>query len=392
MADKKNQSPVKLNKKHQGKEFNSFYHFVGKIKQAEKWDNELNQPVKQKFYVEDETYSGKPFRMLQFAVETAKDNDLDVRLKGYKNDYAYLYNSSTGESQSIKWDDRFDKSKYPNESFHLMETDWDKIERLNSLIVEGNWVEVKGEYEFGTFHNQEKGEINWRKRKIKDVEPVENGQDITVGKDKKVLMANYVTDFKDENFKEFNHVNMQIGINSVLEQKEDDPTQGVLVNAYFLDYGKEKSTPRKTQLKVDYNKPNEGKISLAEAFLKLERLDFLEVEGTDNNRPIFGNVEVGADKEEEDDPFEDLDEDEFSTKERKAITGTDKGVKIETFVKGSRIKNFLTEEEVTPPKPKNEGKDNPFDNNNEEDKDNKDSEDQDENPFNGGLDEEDPFA
>lgn len=370
---------VKLNKKHGGKEFKSFFHFVGKVNHHSKYDQESNSRVQQPFLEEGETRTNKPKKKLQFEIETAKDNNLKVELQGIPFDKAYVYSKSDKKAAPVNWNDRFDKEKYPNETYHLIDTDWDKVEKFNPLIVEGAWVEVKGHYEFGSFHDSERGKVNFRKRIIDDVTPIENGQEIKAGKT--TLLDNYVTDFKSDDFKEINFVSMQIGINTVYQEDESDDTT---INAFFLDYGKERSTPYQTQLIVPYIEPEEGKAALSEAFKKLERLDFVEVQATDNNRPIFSNVEVEVDEEQED-PFTDVGEENKAKQTKRAISGSDKGIKISTVVNGSFTKEYLTEDEVKEPEPENKGKDNPFENNSSE------SEDPD-NPFNNtNATDDDPF-
>ena len=72
--------------------------------------------------------------MLQFIVETAFKNELKVELAGMEMGYAYAYSSSDKKTAKLDWNDRLDKSKYPNETYHLIETDWDKTERLGKIV------------------------------------------------------------------------------------------------------------------------------------------------------------------------------------------------------------------------------------------------------------------
>jgi hypothetical protein len=108
-------------------------------------------------------------------------------------------------------------------------------------------------------------------------------------------------------------------------------------------YGKEKSTPKDIKLSVPYKEVEKGKLSLADAFTKLNEYDLIEVIGTDNNRPIFAEVEPDTDEE---DLFADVDETVAPT--RMVISGNKKGLEISAVVKGTHQKKLLTKEEFTP--------------------------------------------
>lgn len=366
---------VRLNKKHKGKEFRSFFHFVGKVKPVTKFEN--NERVNQPYYEQTETKNGKQMRKLQFVVETADHNDLKVELAGFEMPFANAYSQDKSHNHKVKWDDRFDKSKYPDSTYHLIDTDWDKAESFSNLIQNDVWIEVKGHYDFDSFIDHEKGKINFRRRVIDSLEVVEDGQAIKAGNT--VILDKYVTDFESDEFKEINFVDMQIGINSTYQEENDKDTK---INAYFLDYGKERSTPHQTDLKVPYVEPEEGKTSLADAFLKLNRLDFVQVQGTDNNRAKVTQVEVET-KEIEDDPFQGIGDDATTKQTKSAVTGTDKGIYVTSIVQGTYVREFLSEEEVAEIKPKTqqEQADNPF-------LDSEQKEDVKEEP----LDPNDPFA
>ncbi|WP_079709780.1 hypothetical protein [Paraliobacillus ryukyuensis] len=382
MAKKK--QIIKLNKKHNGKEFKSFFHFVGKIKPATRFENNIR--VNQPYLEERETSNGNTMRKLLFVIETADHNDLEIQLIGFPQDKAYLYSQSEGKSYAIDWKDRTNKDKYPNDTYHLIETDWDKAERIGSILKDGKWMEVKGKYEFGSLIDSEKGKINFKRRIVNDAEPIENGQEIKAGK--ATIVDKYVTDFESEEFKEVNFVSMQIGINSTYQEEEGRETK---INAYFLDYGKEKSTPYEVELDVPYVEPEGDNISLADAFTKLNKFDFVEVQGRDNNRAIFSEVEEETDVE--DDPFASVGEENTVSRTNRTITGTDKGVKVHSIVNGTYMKDLLTEEEVTE-KPKNNSENNPFKEDDKKDKeDNKENNDDNKsgNPFEENKN-EDPFA
>lgn len=424
---RKNKGDVKINKNHGGKEFNNQFHFVGQVKPVRKKEVDSDNWFDVEIFDTNKTRTGKQRRVLQFNIETAFRNELKVELAGMEMPAAYAYSSVNRKTQKLNWDNRFDKSLYPDESYHLIETDWDKSERLSQVIVPEMWVDVRGHYEFSSFANDDGDEINVVKRVLDQVYPLKNGQvvinglkekdefrvydspedgillgqakadkdgiatihvgwlnpeggtlyitkvkddveskrgkfdytDGTVEATKSINIINntdsvvrlpkqgggykyvdYVRDFKDENFKEINTFDMQIGINSTYQ---DEETKDTTVNAIFLDYGKEKSTPHKVTLTVFNKEVAEGKTSLATAFSRLNHLDFMTVEGIDNNRAEFAQVEVS--ETEDDNPFEDVD---AKVKDYETVTnGTKKGLEITAYVVGTFKKEFLSEEEVT---------------------------------------------
>lgn len=337
----KSTAKIRLNKKHQGKEFNSFFHFVGQVKRHEKFSD--GQMYVKDFFEENKTASGKPRRVLQFDLLTSKHNNLKIELNGMERDVAYITSSSEKKNGNqnatvaIAWKDRFDKSKYPNDTYHLIDTEWDKVLLLAENLEEGQWVEVKGKYEFDSFTNDEGKTFLFVKRMVNSIEPVTNGQEIKLP-EKKVV--NYVTDFESEEFKEVNYFNLQIGI---LSTYQDETTKNTKVNGVFLAYGKERSTPKDVELVVNYKEPEDGKKSLADAFSTLNRYDFVEVYGIDNNRPEFSEVEEVETDEE--DPFSDVSE--TTTRTNFVISGNKRGLEITSVLKGSLMKGLLTEEEIT---------------------------------------------
>src|SRR5690606_13708486 len=110
----------------------------------------------------------------------------------------------------------------------------------------------------------------------------------------------------------------------------------------YLDYGRDKSTPKDVELTVFHKETEEGATSLATAFGRLNYLDFMVVEGIDNNRAETTLVEV--EETEEDNPFEDVGEKTISYKE--VSSGTKKGLEITSYVTGTYVKELLLEEEI----------------------------------------------
>lgn len=418
----------KLNKKHSGKEFVNNFHIVGQVKPVRKKDADSDNWYDVEIFDTNVTKTGKDRRVLQFNVETAFKNELKVELAGMEKDFVYLWSSSDKKSQSIAWNDRFDKSKYPNDTYHLIDSEWDKAEKLGKLIKVGMWVDIKGHYEFSSFTNDEGKTINSVKRIIDQVTPLKNGEVIITGLAKgdtfraydaevdgnylgmgkandegvatvkvgwlnpeggelfitkvvndentqftklaytdgesspneRITIKNgtdssvrlpkedgngyqyftYVRNFKSEEFKEINKFEMQLGIKSTYQ---DEKTMDTKINGVFLGYGKTQSVPYDVELTVYYKEAEEGKSPFATAFGRLNKYDFLVVEGIDNNRAETALIEVA--EKDDDNPFADVSEKavEYET----VTTGTKKGLEVLRYIQGTYKKEILTEEEFT---------------------------------------------
>lgn len=426
MAKKKNKAEIKLNKIHGGKEFSNSFHYVGLVKPVRKKDNDTDSWYDVEIYETTKTKTKKDRRVLQFNIETAFKNELKVELAGMEQDKANAYSMTARKNYKVDWNDRFDKTKFPDETYHLIDPDWDKAEKFGTVIQPDMWVEVKGHYEFNVFKNDEGEEINTVKRIIDQVYPLKNGEIIIKGlnegdtfkaydaaedgqylgsgkaskegeavvrvgwlnpdggivyvckveneeegkrieveyndsvleKDRITAKNNtksqvrlpksdggfeyvdYVRDFKDENFREINSFEMQVGIKSTYQ---DEATLDTKINGVFLDYGKEKSVPKDVELTVYYKEAPEGKTPLATAFSRLNRLDFFVADGIDNNRAEFALIEVQ--ETDEDNPFADVGE-KLSDFEQ-VTTGTKKGLEVLRYVVGTYKKELLTEEEIS---------------------------------------------
>lgn len=421
----KNRTDIKRNKKHGGKEFRNEFRFIGLVKPVRKKEQDGDSWFDVPFYQNTITATKKDRRVLQFNVETAYRNELKVELAGMEKDTAYIYSSKHKKSAPIAWEDRLDKTKYPDETYHYIEQEWDKTESLSKIITEEMWADVRGHYEFDVFVNDDEEEIKTVKRIIDQVYPLRNGEvtikglkdgdqfrvydsetegnqlgfgkadkdgvavikvgwlkpeggtlylckvegdtegkrivqeynedvveteritvknnvtnDIQlIGKDGKKQYVPYVRDFRDENFFEVNSFEMQLGIRSTYQKEETKDTK---VNAFYLTYGKEKSTVRDVELEVFYKEPAEGKDAIASAFSKLEKLDFLVAEGVDNNRAEFAMVEIQ--ETEDDNPFADVGE--KTTAYEQVSTGTKKGLEILNYISGTFKRGILTEEDI----------------------------------------------
>lgn len=380
MADYK----IKTNKNHQGKEFKSSFRFIGKVSQVSKKDQETDSWEKQPIYKQTPTRtSGKQRRVLQFEVETALSNRLRVELAGMEQQFAYPYSSKHKKSQKVAWNDRNDKTKFPDNTYHAIEVDWDKAERLGKEIKEDDWVEVRGQYTFDTFTPDDSNEEKvFVKRTISSVRPIQNGLIVNEdGTTQTVKHAgeefDYITDFNNPNFREVNYFSMQVGIRSTYQEESGDTK----VNATFLDYGKERSEPKDVEFIVYQTEAAEGKKSMADAFASLNTYDFIEVTGQDNNRATFSYVDV-VEELASDDPFSDVDDTQKVTRKERVTNGDMKGLEVISYVQGSLMRELLTEEEFR--KTASLTTDNPFASNDD--------------PFNSidndpfGSDDSDPFA
>lgn len=341
MADYK----IKVNKKHAGKEFKSSFRFIGQVGQVSKKDKDTGSWEKQPIYFQKATQTGKQRRVLQFEIETALSNRLRLELAGMEQQFAYPYSSKHKKSEKVAWADRNDKTKFPDDTYHAIEVDWDKAERLGKTIKEGDWVEVRGQYQFDTFSPEDGEEKVFLKRVISSVRPIQNGVIVNDDGTTQTVKHNgkefdYVTDFNDPAFREVNYFSMQVGIRSTYQEESGDTK----VNGVFLDYGKERSEPKDVELIVYQKEAAEGKKSMADAFASLNTYDFIEVTGQDNNRATFSYVDV-VEELPSDDPFSDVDETEKVTRKERVTNGDKRGLEIISYVQGSLMRELLTEEE-----------------------------------------------
>ena len=157
----------------------------------------------------------------------------------------------------------------------------------------------------------------------------------------------YTTDFESDDFQEVNHNSIQIGINTVYQEEGQ---KDVKINGYYLSYGKERSVPSYPELLVPYVEPSPGKVALSDAFLSLNKFDFVEVVGKDFNTVTYADVEVDT-KESAIDPFAQVSEEDKIAETKRVISGTRRGIEVTSIVNGSYMAEMLTEEEVKPPAP-----------------------------------------
>lgn len=328
---------MKLNKDHDGKEFKNFFRVIGKVKPVRKKEDNGDW-VDVSFYQTTLTQTLKDRRVLQFVVETANYNELKVELAGMEYDFAYAYSSTEKKSHKLKWVDRLDKDKYPNETYHLISPEWDKAEEYSKIICTDKYLDIRGHYEFSKFKNDEGQDKNYTKRVIDNIYIIEDGQEIKFNGNK----IKYVCDFNSPDFIEVNYFDLEIGIKSCYQ---DEDTNNTKVNATILSYGKEQSKINDVELIIYDKEAEEGKISLANAFNSLERLDFVEVLGIDNNRVIKSEVDAEVEITASD-PFANVDSSNKRTRKEWLITGNKKGLEITEYVEGTLQRKLLTEEEI----------------------------------------------
>lgn len=354
MAEK---SAVKLNKNHKGKEFSSSFQFAGKVKPVREKKQGSDDWTDVPYFRVENDDNGKPQKILEFIVETAMANELKVKMKGKEMPNAYPYSSTHKNSVTIPWADRFDKTKYPDDTYHYIDSEWDKIDKLKEIVVADAWVEVKGKYTPYEFTTADNNELKGVSRTLTFINPIIDGK-VKIGDELKPILVDkkevpYVCDFKSPDFVEVNNFNMQIGIRSTYQEESGDTK----VNAVVLTYGKDRSEPKDVELMVYKQETAEGTTPLADAFATLETYDFIEVIGSDNNRATFAYVDV-EEKLPDSDPFANVDNANKQVKQERVTNGTKKGLEITGYVAGSLIRGFLTEEEFKKSIAKQE--DNPF--------------------------------
>ncbi|UNK20457.1 hypothetical protein MNQ98_10770 [Paenibacillus sp. N3/727] len=55
-----------------------------------------------------------------------------------------MFYCKRGGSVKIAWEERFDRVKYPDDTYHQIDPEWDKIDKLKEIVKEDEWVdEVK---------------------------------------------------------------------------------------------------------------------------------------------------------------------------------------------------------------------------------------------------------
>jgi hypothetical protein len=325
---------LKINKKHNGKEFYSYFRFVGQVKKYVSGigENSKIHPI----YEERNTKSGKLRRTVQFNLFTTKYNNIKVEIAGMEKEFAYIFSSTNKTGKFIEWKNRNDKSKYPDSTYHLIGEAWDLTKFISEQIKEDDWVDVKGKYQFDKFVNNNNNEVLVIKRIITSLEKIDNSQEIKINRNNKIL---YTCDFDSPKFNEINYFDMEIGIKSTYQ---DEKTKNTIVNGVFLDYGKIRSVPKDVKLTIYYKEPPEGKISLADAFVRLKELDFIRVNGIDNNRPIISLVPI---EENEDSIFSNVDNKEVEL--HSVISGNKKGLEITKIISKTYVKECLTKEEIS---------------------------------------------
>ncbi|MFE4571367.1 hypothetical protein [Paenibacillus chitinolyticus] len=343
MTDK---SAVKISKDHGGKEFASSYHFVGKVKPIRNQEKGTDNWVDVPYYREETDNKGKVKKILEFIIETAESNDLKIKLSGKEMTFVYPYSSSKKKSSKISWEDRFDKTKYPDDTYHYIDSEWDKIDKFKELISTDVWVEVKGKYNPYEFTGDRDSEIKGVSRIPSYINPIIDGK-VKIGDELRAIQVNkvdipYICDLKSPDFVEVNNFKMQIGIRSTYADKEKGMTN---VNGVFLTYGKTSSEPKDVHLIVYQQEATEGKKPLADAFESLDEFDFIEVTGQDNNRAMFTWIPI-EEKLDKDDPFADVDESNKQTRYEKVTNGVKKGLEITGYIAGSLIREYLTEAEL----------------------------------------------
>lgn len=349
---------IKRNKNHNGIETKSFFRLIGRVSPLQRQDETTKGWEDVPFYSQKPTRnSGKPRRVLNFQIETAKGNKLRVESAGMEFDYAYAYSSRHKKTIKIDWENRLDREKWKDENkkvktkdiddtYHLMSNDWDLTEELSKKVSNGDWVEVKGYLEPNEFEDDEGKQVNNIKRIITSINPIVEGKLKYDNSDElKPIKVNgkeitYITDFDDENFIEVNQFSMQIGIRSTYQ---DEETRDTKVNGTYFTYGKDRSEPRDVELMVPYIEPEKGK-ALADAFASLEFGDFIEVTGIDNNRVTFTYVDI-EESIDDSDPFSEVDDSQRTTRKQRVTNGEKKGLEVTGYVAGSIHRGLLTEDD-----------------------------------------------
>lgn len=61
---------------------------------------------------------------------------------------------------AVPWADRNDKTKLPDETYHVITPEWDMAEQFAKIVKPGMWAEVQGQYEFDTLKTATEKKLN----------------------------------------------------------------------------------------------------------------------------------------------------------------------------------------------------------------------------------------
>ena len=333
---------MKVNKKHGGLETESSFYFIGQIKPTTTGfgQNKKLAPLFNKFRGNE----GVDIKTLKFNLLTSKHNELKMELVAFPPKSVYAYSPIDKNTIEISYKDKFDY-KLPSKDYNIIEPTWDLIDKYEKEIKLDDWVEVTGYYDFDEIINEDGNVFKFRKRIISSIRLLQECEEegkVKIWSNRKLEFYNidYICDFNSPDFREVNNIVIEAGILSTYPLENKDTK----VNSFILKRGKEKSIYKEIELYCPYVEPEENNISLAEAFLALNRLDKVKVRCIDNNRLLFGEV---IEDIPDNSPFAKVGSSAISKRSSYNIIGNNKNLEIiKIEQKDGYVDKFFKEEDL----------------------------------------------
>lgn len=182
-------------------------------------------------YREGFTQSDKPYKSLQFFVQTSPTNRVKVEMFGMERDEVIFYNSKERKSTRVAWDKRGTEikgAKLLGSNLYLegsgekktrkVLVEFDAIDYILEHVKDDDSVRIGGSIDFGQFEDSEGKKKNTVKFPIGSITKIAD------------------IDFEAENFKEIAQFEQDIVVN---DKMVDDETKKLLISAYVINYKKE---------------------------------------------------------------------------------------------------------------------------------------------------------
>ena len=153
---------------------------------------------------------GVAWKKVKLSLKTSKGNMVFAELYGQVRKTATFYNNSTKQSKQVAWKDRF---TYNESGFKLMMPDYDLIEEMERVLVEGMSVKMRFQYAAEDYVNKTGQPVKRNYLRISGFEPID------------------ALDMNDPNFEELNYVNMDV----IIKKVTDAPSNTLVVDGFIID-------------------------------------------------------------------------------------------------------------------------------------------------------------
>lgn len=289
------------------------------------------------------TSSDKPYKSLQFFVQTSPTNRIKVEMFGMEREEVVFYDSKAKQSSRVKWDDRntdaVKGAKLLGSNLYLegsgdkktrkVLVEYDAIDYILEHLKEDASVRITGSIDFGSYENDEGQTRNTVKFPIGSITVIDN------------------IDFEAEDFKEVSSFEQAIVVN---DKMVDNETKKLLISSYIIKYNKEGNIAVGADFIVDGGEYPKLANNMAK---RLGFGDYIKIYGKIKNETIQREAE--PDEIEEDEAVEDWGGDEEIASEfaNNYITDYINELQITAVDSGSYEKamyneeDFISEEEDT---------------------------------------------